>query len=237
VCFSEPAAPAPGRVADDVLALARELGSGAPRLAEQLVAAYALASDDYGLLRKLEAPAQRVPLVIAVAGLVASGKSTVAKYVARRIGAPRVVADRVRQRVLAEAGERAAHELAWAADLAERVYGGLLERAGDVLASGRSVVLDACFPTEPRRRAAAATAAHYGAHFVLAVCDAPREDIVARLRLRDVRDGSPLGSWQKIAREVEAQWEPPRRGEHVPLDTSLPRAAWLRALGLTKERA
>jgi predicted kinase len=133
---------------------------------------------------------------------VASGKSTVAKYVARRIGAPRVVADRVRRALLAELGEGAAHELAWAPDLADRVYTGLLARAGDVLASGRSVVLDACFPTGPRRRAAAALAARYGARFVLALCDAPREDIVARLRLRDARAKWPPGGGG--AREVEA---------------------------------
>ena len=217
-------------------ALARDLGARAPQLAEQLAAAYALAADDYGFLRKLEAAERRAPRVIAVGGLVASGKSTVAKYVAHRIGAPRVVADRVRGVLLAEADGGAAHELAWATDLADRVYAGLLERAGDVLASGRSVVLDACFPREARRRAAAALAARSGAQFAFVHCDAPEEDIVARLCLRDVRDGGPPGGWQKIAREIEAQWEPPRRGEHVHLDTSLPRAAWLRALGIGQEQ-
>jgi len=237
VYFTEPVAPASGSVADDVLALARDIrGCGAPRLVEQLAAAYALAADDYGFFLELESSERRAPLVIAVGGLVASGKSTVAKYVARRIGAARVVADRVREVLLAEAGEAAAHELAWAAELADRVYAGLLERAGAVLASGRSVVLDACFPSELRRRAASSLAARYGASFVFVRCDASLEDIVARLGLRDARDGGLPGGWRKIAREVEAQWEPPRRGEHVHLDTSLPRAAWLRALGLAKER-
>lgn len=235
VHFAEPAAAASASVADDVLALARDLGARAPRLAEQLAAAYALAADDYVLLRRFEVFERSAPLVIALGGLVASGKSTVAKYVARRIGAPRVVADRVRRVLLAEADGGATHELALATDLADRVYAGLLARAGDVLASGRSVVLDACFPSEARRRAAAALAARYGARFVLVHCDAPEEDIAARLRLRDVRDGGPPGGWPKIARALEAQWEPPRRGEHVHLDTRLPRAAWLSALGIERE--
>ena len=238
VSFTGPAAAAPGPVAREVLVLARELGGrGAPRLAEQLAAAYALAADDYGFLRGLEAPRQREPLVLAVGGLVASGKSTVAKYVARRIGAPRVVADRVRRALLAGAGEDAAHELAWSAELADRVYAGLLARADEVLASGRSAVLDACFPTVLRRSATAELAARHGAGFVFACCDAPEEDIVARLRRRDLRDGASPGAWRKIASEIEAQWEPARPREHVRLDTSLPRAAWLRALGLAKERA
>ena len=224
--------------AADATALAQDLRArGAAHLAEQLVAAYALAADDYGVLRKVEASARGEALAIAVGGLVASGKSTVAKLVSRRLGAPRVVADRVRRALLEQAGRRAAHELTWEADFGDRVYASLLERAGEVLASGRSVVLDACFPTEARRHAVAALAAKHGARFVLAVCAAPEEDIVARLRLRDVRDDVAPGAWEKLAREVEAVWEPPGRGEHVPLDTSLPRSAWLRALGLAKERA
>ena len=219
------------------IALARDLESrGAERLAEQLLTAYALAADDYGVLRKLAAPARGEALVIAVGGLVASGKSTVAKLVSRRLGAPRVVADRVRRALLEEAGDGLAHELTWEADFGARVYAGMLARAADVLASGRSVVLDACFPTEAQRDAVAGLAVRHGARFVFVHCDAPREDFVARFGLRDARDGVAPGSWAKLAHEVEARWEPPRRGAHAHLDTSLPRAAWLRALGLAKER-
>ena len=218
----------------DAAALALDLRErGGARLAEHLVSAYALAADDYALLRSFAAPEGGERFVLAVGGLVASGKSTVAKLVARRLGAPRVVADRVREALL-DGAPGGAHELAWAPDLADRVYAGVIERGGEVLASGRSAVLDACFATEAQRRAAAALAARYGARFAFAVCHAPREDMVARLRLRDLRDGVPPGSWEKIAREVARSWEPPRRGEHIDLDTSFPRAAWLRALGLGK---
>jgi len=221
----------------DVIALAQDLRArDAAQLAEQLVGAYALAADDYGVLEKLGVPPERgEPLVLAVGGLVASGKSTVAKYVARRLGAPRVVADRVRRALLTEAGPHRAHELTWQPSFGDQVYSGLLERAGRVLASGRPVVLDACFPDAVRRKEAAALAARHGARFAFVHCDAPREDIAARLRLRDVRDGRP-GGWEQLARAVEARWEPPRRGEHIRLDTSLPRAAWLRVLGLAPER-
>jgi predicted kinase len=230
------AAPGAGGAAD-ALALAADLRArGAARLGEQLLAAYALAADDFGVLARLPAEAPGARLVLAVGGLVASGKSTAAKYLSRRTGAPRVVADRVRRAVLEDAGD-GAHELAWSPALGDRVYAGLLERAGQVLASGRSVVIDACFPSEARRRAAAALAARHGARFVFACCDAPEEDIVARLRLRDVRDGAAPGAWEKLAREVEGAFEAPRPGTYVRLDTSLPRPAWLRALGLAEVRA
>ena len=226
------------RAGADIAALSRDLRArGAAHLAEQLVAAYALAADDYGALEQLGAPpGHGEPLVLAVGGLVASGKSTVAKYLARRTGAVLVVGDRVRGALLSEAGETAAHELTWQPAFGNRIYKGLIERAGQVLASGRSVVIDACFPSEARRRRAAALAARYGARFVFACCDAPEEDMLARLRLRDARDGGEPGGWEKLAREVEERWELPRPGKHVLIDTSLPRKAWLRALGIAEQK-
>jgi predicted kinase len=225
----------PGRVAtDDVASLVGELvAEGAPRRAEQLAAAYAFAADDYALYRKL-APLGGEPLVVATGGRVASGKSTVAKAVSRRLAAPRIVGDRVRRALAADAP---GHELAWARSASAGVYAGLLERAEDVLAGRRSLVLDACFPTARERRAAAALAARYGARFVFACCDAPPAELAARLRLRDLRDAVPPGSWEKIASEIDARWERPDAGEPgslVHLDTSLTRGAWLVALGLAK---
>jgi len=231
-------APAPGGVgADDVAALVRELRArGTARRAEQLAASFVLAADDYALYGRLGALADE-PLVIATGGRVASGKSTVAKAVSRRLAAPRVVADRVRETLLADAPDGTGHELAWAPDFGARVYGGLFARAEDVLASRRAVVLDACFPSAARRREAAALARRHGARFVFAHCEAPPEDIARRLRWRDVRDGTEPGAWEKIANELEAQWEPPRASEPgrlVRVDTHQQRRAWLRALRVAK---
>jgi predicted kinase len=227
---------AAGAPAADVLSLAQHLvWLGARRRAEQLLAAFAFAADAYGVFAGVAAPEGAAPRVIAIGGLVASGKSTVAKAAARRLDAPRVVADRVREALLERAGEETAHELAWQPAFGERVYAGLLARAEAVLASGRSVVLDACFPNEPRRRAAEALAARHGAAFTFGWCQAPLAEMAERLRLRDARDGVPSGSWEKLARGVEAACEPPREGAFVAVDTSRSKRAWLRALGLAKE--
>jgi predicted kinase len=226
----------PGAPAADALSLAQHFVTlGAPRRAEQLLAAFALAADDYGVFTGLAHPAGAAPRVVAVGGLVASGKSTVAKAAARKLVAPRVEADRVRAALLEGAGDDAAHELAWRPEFGERVYAGLLARAGAVLASGRSVVLDACFPSEARRRAAEALAARHGARFTFGWCRAPERDRAERLRRRDERDGVAPGSWQKLARGIEAACEPPRPGACVVIDTERPKRAWLRALGLEEE--
>jgi predicted kinase len=237
VGFTAAATRTAGAPSADALALARHLvWLGAGRRAEQLLAAFALAADDYGVFAGVAPPPRGAPRLIAIGGLVASGKSTVAKAAARRLDAPRVVADRVRASLLDDAGERAAHELAWRPEFGELVYAGLLARAGVALASGRSVVLDACFPNEARRRAAEALAGRHGAGFTFAWCEAPRGVVAGRLRRRDARDGVATSSWEKLARGVEAACEPPRPGAFVLIDTSRPERAWLRALGLAKEK-
>jgi predicted kinase len=229
---------AAGAPAADALSLAQHLAwLGAARRAEQLLAAFALAADEYGVFAGLAPPVRGAARVIAIGGLVASGKSTVAKAAARQLAAPRVVADRVREALLDDAGARDAHELVWRPEFGERVYAGVLARAGAVLASGRSVIVDACFPNEARRRAAEALAARHRARFVFGWCEAPREEVAERLRLRDARDGVAPGSWEKLARGVEAACEPPRSGAYVAIDTSRPKRAWLDALGLAKEEA
>jgi len=248
-----------GDVAEDVAALTLALRArGAERRAEQLAAAYALAVDDYAIYRVLEfyeraaalalaaargsgeradgvaavraaLARRRGPLVIAVGGAVASGKSTIAKTIARRLAAPRVVADRVRDALLDSGRAHGVHEALWprsfAPDFAERVYAGMLRRAADVLASGRPVVLDACFPAARLRQSVAALAEQQAVPYAFVHCDAPPAAIEARLRKRDVRDGTS-GDWQALAARLAARSEPPGP-DWLRIDTSSPRVAWL----------
>ena len=178
------------------------------------------------------------PLLIATGGSVATGKSTLAKAVSRRLAIPRIVGDRVRDALLAPLPDGVAHELSWDPGFFARGYRAMLQRAEWVLRSGRSVVLDACFPTGERRREAASLAERCGAGFVFVHCDPAPEDVAARLLRRDARDGAPCGSWQALAQRIAAAWEPPSAdepGRCVRIDTGRPRADWLRALGIEPE--
>ncbi len=94
---------------------------------------------------------------------MATGKSTLARAVSRRLAAPRVEADRVGHALLTPLPDGVAHRRIWEGDFAARVYLGMFRRAGDVLAGGRPVVLDACFADAGRRAEAAALAARHGA--------------------------------------------------------------------------
>ena len=152
-------------------------------------------------------------LVVATGGGVASGKSSVAKTIAQRLAAPRIVAERVRSALHLPAPSEMAHELLWEPGIAERVYAGLLHRAEAVLAGGRSAVLDACFPDGARRRAAADLAERHGARFVFVHCDPPAAAIEERLRARDARDGTTLFGWHSLAAQLASRWEAPAAGE------------------------
>jgi len=231
---------AAGDDAKAAAALANDLAArGAPRLAETFAAAFAIAADDYGVYRLLSPPeGSDAPRVVAVAGRAATGKSTLARAVARRLAAPRVSTDRVRDALLDALPDRLAHELAWDPDFAAQVYGGVLERAAFALASGRSVVLDGCFRSPEQRSDAAALAARHGAVFVLAICESPPGEVAARLRHRDERDDVRPGSWREIADLASRSWEEPRDdepGERRRIDTTWGRRAQLRALGLGPE--
>jgi predicted kinase len=230
---------------------------GEPRLAETLAAGYALGADDYGLYGVLgfyerdaachfalaaaagaeeEADPAAIaaaalaspsapPLLVATAGGIASGKTTVAKALTRRLAAPRVVAER-----LVGTGSPARgllHELLFEPEAMERLYVEIARRAEAVLASGRSVVLDACFAAPAQRAAAAALAARCGARFLLVHCDAPEPAVGARLHARDVRDASSVLGWHALAAKFASRWFPPGAGEPaLRVDTTLPREVW-----------
>ncbi len=159
------------------------------------------------------------PLLVAIGGLVASGKSTVARALAVRLGAEHIEADRVRDVLLELAGGEAVHEAAWhglAPGFAAAVYTELRRRAEASLRAGRSVVLDACFARAGERLQARALARRMRADFLFVECHASAETIVLRLAERDARLERP--GWQALHDDLAARWEPVVElgaGEHV----------------------
>jgi len=148
--------------------------------------------------------------VIAVGGLVATGKSTVARVLAERLGAPRVEADRVRDDLLSAPGGEPVHEAYWwrtfEPGFEARVYRELGRRAEAALASGRGVVLDGCFARTHQRLEARALARAHGLDFVFVECRVPPEVTQRRLAERDARSGA--GGWRAIFDDLAERWEP-----------------------------
>lgn len=190
---------------------APEAGTGAPSPASDY------AEDVTGHdLRDGDRPSPALRLV-ALCGHVAAGKSTLARALARALGADLLVADRVREALLEESG--GSHEAdAWRGldpGLPDRLYAELLRRADGALANGRSVVLDACFPIRRLRDAARALAARRGASFLLLECRT--EPGVRERRLDERAAGVPAvrDGWRGLAAGLDEQWEAPGPGEET----------------------
>ncbi len=181
------------------------------------------------------------PVFVAVGGIIASGKSTVAERIGDLLSAPVIDADRTRKAMLGVAATAPVHEGAWhgAYDPAftEKVYAEALRRAGAVLASGRPVVLDASFRSASMRARAREAATGHGVPFRFALCRADPDVCRARLAEREQRPGVSDGRLA-IFDDFCSRFEPVTEvapDELVVLDTARPLAETERALRQTLE--
>jgi aminoglycoside phosphotransferase family enzyme/predicted kinase len=168
------------------------------------------------------------PAVVAVGGVIASGKSTVATEIGVIMGAPVVDADRTRKALAGVGPTVALPERPWsgayAPEMTERVYAEVLRRARSVLASGRTVVLDASFRTRDLRARARELARLHDVPFYFVECrasvEACRERLTERARSENVSDGRT-----EIFDQFVAAFEPVTElpaAEHLVVDTTLP---------------
>lgn len=176
------------------------------------------------------------PSVVAVGGIIASGKSTIAEAIGDAMSAPVVDSDRTRKHLVGVAAIEPLHhpafQGAYTPEWSEKTYGELLRRAAAVLASDRPVVLDASFRSRGQRAAARELATRHGVPFHFVECRAEpglcEERLRRRQRERAVSDGR-----LEIFHDFLARWEPVAElapAEHLPLDTSQPLADSLEAL-------
>lgn len=247
-----PAEGAAGDPCEDVAALALSLAArGRTDLALRLVGGYAERTGDFALYRVLdaylalaglvtsqrvlaagagteparaaaarllEAPAElaapgREPFVVAVAGGIASGKSTLAARISEACDAPVVSADASRAEGLAGLGPEAQRA----------AYAEMRQRAGEVLASGRPVVVDACFAHRVQRDALRSLAGERGAALLFVECRADAALTRRRLEERARRQGRPAEEWLALREQLLASWEPLRelpREQHLVVDAS-----------------
>ncbi len=168
------------------------------------------------------------PRLVAVGGIIASGKSTIADAVAAALSAPVIDADRTRKHMLGIAPTTRVPDGAWQGaydpNFTEEVYAEVLRRAEVVLASGRPVVVDASFRSVSMRRAVRALAVARGVPFSFVECRVDREVARARLVSREREAGVSDGR-REIFDAFCARFEPVVEiapPEHVLLDTTRP---------------
>ncbi len=158
------------------------------------------------------------PRLMAVGGLSGSGKTTYALEIAPEIGrAPGAVvvrSDVERKRLAGIPLQARMPAGSYTPESSAQVYAAMLDRAGQALRAGHSVVLDAVFAKPEERAAAEALAAKVDVPFEGTWLDIPKEVAQARVAARtgDASDATPavverqfgydLGeiSWKRVAR-------------------------------------
>ena len=166
--------------------------------------------------------------LVATAGLVASGKSTLAQALGAELSAPVLVADSTRKELLGMAATEARHDAAFTGAYSEqtsqRVYATLLARARHVLRSGRSVVIDATFRSRSERAAVLELGRELGKEVLFVECRCPREVALERLASR-VDGASVSDARSELYDTFLAHYEPLTEldsSSHLVLDTCEP---------------
>ena len=184
-----------------------------------------------------ERPPLVPPRVVAVSGMIASGKSSTAGTIGSLLAAPVVSSDRTRKRLMGRKSNASMRSEAWSGPYSpsatEAVYEEILRLADVVLSSGRPVVLDASFRSAAERSAARRLANQHGVPFLLVECSAPRELTRERLSSREGvvahESDARIDLFDEFERHFERIDELPT-SEHVRLDTSRPPDENLRRL-------
>jgi aminoglycoside phosphotransferase family enzyme/predicted kinase len=167
-----------------------------------------------------------LPMVLAVGGIVASGKTTVALRAGSEMMAPVVGSDRTRKWLLGADPTTSVGTAPWtdaySTETTERVYDEVFRRARSVLQSNRPVVIDASFRSLAHREAARRLALEAGVPFLFVECRIPSEVSRERLLRRD-REPSVSDARVALLDDFVASWEPVDElepAEHLVLDTS-----------------
>ena len=165
------------------------------------------------------------PRLLITTGVIGSGKSTVARQIAARLGAIVVRTDAVRKRLaglaLSEHRRVGFGEGLYSPEMAARTYAEALSVAIDIVRAGWPVIVDGAFSSAGQRGLARDAARQAGAGFAVLWCDAPDAVLVERLRRRahDPEEVSDAGVG--LLAEHRAHYAPPdREPDTIRIDTT-----------------
>ncbi|MDH5804083.1 MAG: AAA family ATPase [Gemmatimonadota bacterium] len=160
-------------------------------------------------------------ILIAIGGKIASGKSTVANALGRRLSCPTISSDRIRKAMIGVSPTKSMTQPPWQGlydpKTTARVYNSIMEHAGSVLGSGRTAILDATFQSRRYRELARKTAEKHRVRFIFIECRAQKNILEDRLKERMLQ---PTESDARLdtLEALEKTWEPP---DELPDDVRL----------------
>jgi aminoglycoside phosphotransferase family enzyme/predicted kinase len=168
------------------------------------------------------------PALFITVGLVGTGKSTMAKELARRLGLAVIASDVTRKQLagvpLNEHRFEGFTGGIYSAELSRKTYDEMFAAAKEILSEGGSVVLDASFIRAGERLKAKRLAEEAGADFYIIECTLDEANIKKRLDKR-LKEGSVSDGRWDIYRPQKEAFEPVGEAapeKHVIIDTSQP---------------
>ncbi|HEX7475156.1 MAG TPA: AAA family ATPase [Dehalococcoidales bacterium] len=180
-----------------------------------------------------ESYARERPLLLITVGLVGSGKSTVSRVLARRLGLTVLSSDVTRKQLagvpLTERHFAEIESGIYAPEFSRRTYELLLSEAKEILAQGDSVILDASFIHADERLKAQKLAQELAADFFVLECTLDAENTRRRLTQRLKNGTVSDGRWE-IYGPQKQKFEPVAEvaaGHHFVINTALPIAEQL----------
>jgi aminoglycoside phosphotransferase family enzyme/predicted kinase len=164
------------------------------------------------------------PPVVAVGGVIGTGKTVLAEALARTCAVPVIESDRTRKWLAGIAPTERAPDSVYDAEFSRRTFDELFRRAEIVLGSGRGVILDATFRSRELRGRARALAARHGRRFLFVETTCPDATLRERLRRR-AAGPSVSDATESLLARMRAAFEPVTElapAEHVVVDTTEP---------------
>ena len=142
---------------------------------------------------RLSQPA--APQLVITFGVSGSGKSTASSGWIERHGGIRIRSDVERKRLVGLSAEQrtAPDQLdqLYSSEMSDRTYGRLAELATDILQAGYTAIVDAAFLKRSQRQQFAALAERLGVPIAILACEAPVEQLRARLIARSAEGADP----------------------------------------------
>ena len=153
-------------------------------------------------------PPGRKPCLLLAVGLPGTGKSTLARHLAKSAGLSLIRSDVIRKELAGIPTEEntppALQPTIYSQDWTERTYAECLRRAEHLLFNGQRVIVDATFREDRHRQLFLDTAAKWAVPSALFVCQANPQTIRQRL---EARHGDASDADWSVYQHLAASWE------------------------------
>ena len=150
-------------------------------------------------------------MLIIFSGLPATGKTTIAREVAKKTGAVIIRTDVIRKELFAVPK--------YTEEEKEQVYNEMFLRAEKVLTKGQTVILDANFYLQSLRNRARDVARKFEKKFFIVECMLDEKKVLERMNARSSGSDASDANSIDVYRKIKSLWEPIRE-QHIVIDTS-----------------